>query len=170
MPLAVYLIGREYTDAARNRIVDAVGDGAFLESLVVSRDLERDDLAGAVEALEEGRAWHARYSGRAVPKSAAIVPPELEDDDPTADADGDPVYYDRGVPAPLPEHEPFHPGPDGDPYEPTEADLDELSQWMHGLDDARDGMAFPEKTDSLADRKRWQHQNNLTDRSFGERP
>jgi hypothetical protein len=132
LPLAIYLCEREYPDMMRNIIIDRIGDGAFLASLVVSGELDPEDLAGASEALEEGRRWHARHSGRAVPRSAAVVPPELVagdgtepdwevDDfdfdapDPTALPSGDPVYWEDGQPAPCPV-QPWT------PYEPTEAD------------------------------------------------
>jgi len=130
VPLAVFLSKREYPAAACDRIVDAVGDGAFLESMVVDGTLDPEDLAGAVEALDEGRAWWAQYSGRGVPRDAAITPPELDEHgDPTADSQGDPVYWERGEPAPIPEQ----PEPDEAPYEPSEDELAEWSKYLHEL-------------------------------------
>jgi hypothetical protein len=54
--------------------------------------------------------------------------------------------------------------PDDEPYEPSEEDRADYAAWSTSLD----AMAFPAHEYSLADRKRWQRQNNLTDRSFAE--
>jgi hypothetical protein len=39
-------------------------------------------------------------------------------------------------------------------------------RWELGPEPADDGMAFPEHQDSLADRRRWQRQSNLSEASF----
>jgi hypothetical protein len=125
MPLAAYLCERDYDTPMRDKVIDFIADGGFLESLVVDQTLWPEDLDGARAALESGRAWWARYSGRGVPSSAAIVPTELDPDeawrDPTADADGDPIDRDdREAPA--------------EPYEPTDADRDEWAAYLHEWD------------------------------------
>jgi hypothetical protein len=40
---------------------------------------------------------------------------------------------DHGQPAPLPEHEPFHPGPEDEPHEPTGEDLAEWAEYLAEL-------------------------------------
>jgi hypothetical protein len=64
-PLAAILCSREYSDPMRDRILDYLGDGGFLESLAVDGTLDPGDLAPALAALEDGRAWERAYRLRA---------------------------------------------------------------------------------------------------------
>lgn len=60
------------------------------------------------------------------PDFVPFVPSCLDGPDPTADANGDPVHYEHGRPAPMPvvEREPFGPGLDADG--PTDAEWEEM--------------------------------------------
>jgi hypothetical protein len=150
-PLASFLIVEEYSTEMRNRIIDWVGDGGLLESLIVDGTLEREHLAPAQLALDDGRAWERQFrllpfGPDRQPYRAEIPEPdpgsEEEENGPTADPFGDPVYYEHGEPAPMPvidrpegpetededtvdyvpdprdsvtlDVEPFHPGPEPD--------------------------------------------------------
>jgi hypothetical protein len=45
----------------------------------------------------------------------------------------------------------------------------DANRWVT-TEPADDGMAFPEHADSLADRRRWQRQSNLSEASFAATP
>jgi hypothetical protein len=172
-PLAAFLIEHRYSDEMRNRIIDWVADGGFLESLEVDGTLEFGHFPEAKLALDAGRAWEQIYRSRAkfaalgmdfppirggspvAAEAPVLSPPEPDPDtdaawnDPTADENGDPVYWEDGQPAacpvqpepaPLPEPsadwdittlevEPFHPGFDSDP-------IRKMRQW-HDRNDFR---------------------------------
>lgn len=130
--MVVYLSTQGYT--WMREIIAHVLTHGEVAGLVELGLIDLQDLEPAELALEAGFGSipyrDARWFGSGIPW-ACVVPTELEPD-PTADENGDPVYYDHGVPAPLPEYEPFHPGPE---YEPTPEDLEELSHWLHALDE-----------------------------------
>jgi hypothetical protein len=141
--MSVFLSGREYPDRTIDRIVDFLADGGLLDSLITDRTIDPEDADGARQALDEGRAWWAQYSGRGVPRSAAIVPPELEAGDGT---EPDPWEGDLDWDAPEAPDEAITraPGyredlgrdgitlvPDSGEYEPSEADRAEWAEYLH---------------------------------------
>lgn len=52
-----------------------------------------------------------------------------------------------------------------EPFTPSDADQQEYATYSASLDDSG-AMAFPEPEYSLEDRRRWQHQSNLSEASF----
>ncbi len=102
--------------AARRRLADAsVELGAWTRH-------DRD------ETRREKLRMKREYPLRMVVLDAPEPDPDsaAEWNDPTADPFGDPVYYERGEPAPIPAHgrEPFDPGSDEDG--PTDAQWEEI--------------------------------------------
>jgi hypothetical protein len=181
-----FLRSHDYTGECRRRIADHVREHGTLEG-ASPRYLDREhyETAEAVfcEALPPvprcSDDWDipgyqtptdARPALSTVPVTADDILPSLDSlPDPTPDqvVTTRPDYWEaleRDGITRLPAISGGAPDAEPEPYEPSEADLAELGRWLHGLDS--DPMAFPEKADSLADRKRWQHQNNLTDQSF----
>lgn len=124
LPLAAYLCEREYSDGMRNRIVDFIADGGFLESLVVVGALEPEDLDGAKEALAEGRAWHAARAARAAAE---------HDGAPEPDAPDGAITRAPGYREAL-ERDGVTLTPDGEPYEPTEEDREDYRRYLDEQD------------------------------------
>jgi hypothetical protein len=158
LPMSVFLSGREYPDRTIDRIVDFLADGGLLDSLIIDHTLDPEDADGAREALDEGRAWWAQYSGRGVPRSAAIVPPELEAGDGTESEPWD-DDFDWDAPGEAPdeaitrapgyredlEHDGITLVPDDGSSEPTEADRAEWAEHLH-----ESGLSFdPAKVEAM---------------------
>ncbi len=134
MPLAEHLTQCGYGTSARNRIVDGVDAGMFLESLVVEGSIDQVDLAGAETALEAGRAWRTSRTLTVEPFMPGADEPDPFDEVLALDAefdrqDDDAARLDRRIRELVAEWE-----PPVEHYEPTAQDLADYGEWSEGID------------------------------------
>ena len=87
LPLATFLIEEEYTTPMRDKIIDKVSEGAFLEALVIERLIEPQHLPACRAALSVGRTWWASYKARASFGPGVVAP--ISGGAPVPDPDAD---------------------------------------------------------------------------------